>query len=176
VYSTYLGGSGDENGQALPPENLAVDNLGNAYVTGGTTSTDFPTVHPVQVTSGGGYDAYVAKLNATGSALVYSTYLGGAGDDIGRGIAVDSNGNAYVTGQTSSSNFFVTSKSFQSTFGGSSDAFVTKVVPVAFVAPSSLTFSSLAVGSTSAAQTFTVTNEQNTALNLVLCRINNWSY
>jgi hypothetical protein len=100
VYSTYLGGSGDDNLIAFPWGILAVDNLGNAYVTGGTTSTNFPTVHPVQATSGGGYDAYVAKLNPTGSALIYSTYLGGTGDDIGRGIAVDSNGNAYVTGQT----------------------------------------------------------------------------
>jgi hypothetical protein len=168
VYSTYLGGSGDENLQPLPPENLAVDNLGEAYVTGGTTSTDFPTVHPLQATLGGGNDAYVAKLNETGSALVYSSYLGGSGNDIGRGIAVDNGGNAYVTGQTSSNNFSVTSKSFQSVLGGSSDAFVTKVVPIAFVAPTSLAFSSLAVGSTSAAQTFTVTNEQNSALNLAI--------
>jgi beta-propeller repeat-containing protein/centrosomal CEP192-like protein len=168
VYSTYLGGSGDDNGQPLPPENLAVDDLGNAYVTGGTSSTDFPTVHPVQATLVGGYDAYIAKLNASGSALVYSTYLGGSGDDIGRGIAVDSGGNVYVTGQTTSSDFSVTSNSFQSAFGGSTDAFVTKLVPIAFVAPTSLTFPSLAVGSTSAAQTFTVTNEQNTALNLAI--------
>lgn len=168
VYSTYLGGSGDDNPGAFPWGMLAVDNLGNAHVTGGTTSTDFPTVHPVQVTPSGGFDAFVAKLNATGSALVYSTYLGGSADDFGSAIAVDSSGNAYVTGQTWSSNFPVTSKSFQSTFGGSSDAFVTKLVPVASVAPSSLTFPSLAVGSTSAAQTFTVTNEQNTALTLAM--------
>jgi hypothetical protein len=168
VYSTYLGGSGDENLQPLPPENLAVDSLGNAYVTGGTNSTDFPTVHPAQGTLGGGSDAYVAKLNETGSALVYSTYLGGSGNDIGRGIAVDSDGNVYVTGQTSSNNFSVTSKPFQNVFGGSIDAFVTKVVPIAFVAPTGLAFSSQAVGSTSAAQTLTVTNEQNTALNLAV--------
>ena len=168
VYSTYLGGSGDDNLIAFPWGILAVDNLGNAYVTGGTTSTDFPTVHPVQATSGGGYDAYVAKLNPTGSALIYSTYLGGSGDDIGRGIAVDSSGNAYVTGQTSSSNFSVTANAYQKVFGGSSDAFVTKVVPIAFVSPTSLTYVNQAVGSKSAAQTFTLTNEQSTALNVAI--------
>jgi hypothetical protein len=168
VYSTYLGGSGDENGQALPPENLAVDNLGNAYITGGTSSSDFPMMNPLQTALAGGFDAYVAKLNQAGSALIYSTYLGGSGNEIGHGITVDSGGNAYVTGQTSSSDFPVTSKSFQSTFGGSNDAFVAKLVPVASVAPASLTFSSLAVGSTSTAQSFTVTNEQNTALNLAI--------
>jgi Beta-propeller repeat len=168
VYSTYLGGSGDDNLIAFPWGILAVDNLGNAHVTGGTTSTNFPTVHPVQANSGGGYDAYVAKLNPTGSALIYSTYLGGSGDDIGRGIAVDSNGNAYVTGQTSSSNFSVTTNAYQKVFGGLSDAFITKVVPVAFVSPTSLTYANQAVGSTSAAQTFTLTNEQNTALNVAI--------
>ena len=168
VYATYLGGSGNDNLIAFPWGILAVDNLGNAYVTGGTTSTDFPTVHPVQANLGGGYDAYVAKINPTGTALIYSTYLGGSGDDIGRGIAVDSNGNAYVTGQTSSSNFSVTANSYQKVFGGSSDAFITKVVPIAFVTPTSLTFASQAVGSTSAAQTFALTNEQNTALNLAI--------
>jgi hypothetical protein len=168
VYATYLGGSGDDNLIAFPWGILAVDNLGNAYVTGGTTSTDFPTVDPVQAHLGGGYDAYIVKINSTGTALIYSTYLGGSGDDIGRGIAVDSNGNVYVTGQTSSSNFSVTANSYQKVFGGSSDAFVTKLVPVAFVTPTSLTFASQAVGSTSAAQTFTFTNEQNTALNLAI--------
>lgn len=168
VYSTYLGGSGDDDLIAFPWGILAVDNLGNAYITGGTTSTDFPTVHPVQATSGGGYDAYVAKLNPTGSALIYSTYMGGSGDDIGRGIAVDSNGNAYVTGQTSSSNFSVTANAYQKVFGGSSDAFVAKVVPIAFVSATSLTYVNQAVGSKSPGQTFTLTNEQNTALNIAI--------
>jgi len=175
VYATYLGGSGDDNLIAFPWGILAVDNLGNAYVTGGTTSTDFPTVDPVQAHLGGGYDAYVAKINSTGTALIYSTYLGGSGDDIGRGIAVDSNGNAYVTGQTSSTNFSVTANSYQKVFGGSSDAFVTKLVPVAFVTPTSLTFASQAVGSTSAAQTFTLTNEQNTALNLAITTVGDFA-
>jgi hypothetical protein len=168
VYSTYLGGSGDDCLIAFPWGILAVDNLGNAYVTCGTTSTNFPTVHPVQATSGGGYDAYVAKFNPTGSALIYSTYLGGSGDDIGRGIAVDSNGNAYVTGQTTSNDFAVTPNAYQKVFGGSSDAFVAKVVPIAFVSATSLTYVDQAVGSKSAAQTFNLTNEQNTALNVAI--------
>ncbi|HKF06061.1 MAG TPA: SBBP repeat-containing protein [Candidatus Sulfotelmatobacter sp.] len=166
VYATYLGGSGDDNLIAFPWGILAVDSLGHAYVTGGTTSTDFPTVHPVQAHSGGGYDAYVAKLNTTGTALLYSTYLGGSGDDIGRGIAVDSNGNAYVTGQTSSSDFSVTANPYQKVLGGASDAFVSKLVPIAFATPTSLTFASQPVGTTSAAQTFTLTNEQITSLSI----------
>ena len=99
VYSTYLGGSGDDYGYGI-----AVDSSGNAYVTGYTYSTDFPTVNPLQATNkpqrSRTRDAFVAKLNAAGSALVYSTYLGGSGDDDGYGIAVDSSGNAYVTGYT----------------------------------------------------------------------------
>ena len=81
VYSTYLGGTGYVQGAAI-----AVDTAGNAYVTGYTDSTDFPTTAGAyQTTSGGGdfYDAFVTKLNPTGTALVYSTYLGGTGDDQG---------------------------------------------------------------------------------------------
>jgi len=166
VYATYLGGSGDDNLIAFPWGILAVDSLGHAYVTGGTTSTDFPTLHPVQAHSGGGYDAYVAKLNPTGSALVYSTYLGGSGDDFGRGIAVDSNGNAYVTGQTTSTDFSVSANPYQKVFGGVSDAFVSKLASVTFATPTSLTFAKQAVGSTSSAQTITLTNEQNTAITM----------
>ena len=165
VYATYLGGSGDDNLIAFPWGILAVDSLGDAYVTGGTTSTNFPTVHAIQAQSGGGYDAYVAKINPTGSGLIYSTYLGGAADDIGRGIAVDSNGNAYVTGQTSSNNFSVTANPYQKDLGGLSDAFVTKVAAVAFVTPTSLTFANQAVGTSSAAQTIALTHELSTTLN-----------
>src|SRR5258708_28559513 len=75
-------------------------------------------------------DAFVAKMNAAGTALVYSTYLGGSGDDVGRSVAVDSSGNAYVTGGTASTNFPGASSSpIQSTFGGSADAFVAKIAP-----------------------------------------------
>ena len=101
VYSTYLGGSSDDSGYGI-----AVDSAGNAYVTGWTDSTDFPTMNPLQAAyGGGGDDAFVTKINPTGSALVYSTYLGGSGGDAGTGIAVDSAGNAYVTGHTDSTDF-----------------------------------------------------------------------
>ena len=100
-YSTFLGGSNSDTGFGI-----AVDVSGNAYVTGVTRSNNFPTANPIQATYGGSLnDAFVTKLNAQGSALVYSTYLGGLGSDNGRGIAVDVNGNAYVTGFTSSFDF-----------------------------------------------------------------------
>ncbi len=120
AYSTYLGGNGDDSGVAI-----AVDGSGNAYVTGFTNSTNFPTASPFQATTGGGQDAFVTKFNATGSALVYSTHLGGSGGEVGNGIAVDTSGNAYVTGQTTSTNF-PTASPLQATLGGSVDAFVTK--------------------------------------------------
>ncbi|MDQ2761388.1 MAG: SBBP repeat-containing protein [Actinomycetota bacterium] len=106
AYSTYLGGS-DFNG--LGGDGIAVDSAGDAYVTGDTTSTDFPTHDPLQPKNGGGENAFVAKLNPAGSALLYSTYLGGSGSDSfgdsGQGIAVDSAGDAYVTGYTTSLDF-----------------------------------------------------------------------
>jgi beta-propeller repeat-containing protein len=125
VYSTLLGGSGGEDGLAI-----AIDAAGNAYVTGDTNSTDFPTVFAFQPAFGGGVlDAFVAKLNPIGTGLVYSTYLGGVGFDRGLGVAVDTAGNAYVTGFTGSTNF-PTVSAFQPTFGGGSfDAFVTVVNP-----------------------------------------------
>ena len=96
VYSTYLGGSGDDYG-----DGIAVDSSGSAYITGYTSSTNFPTANPIQGTHAGGYyDAFVTKLNPAGSALVYSTYLGGSSDDVGWNIAVDSSGSAYITGHT----------------------------------------------------------------------------
>ena len=125
VYSTYLGGTHSDRGNGI-----AVDASGNAYVTGETTSTDFPvTPGAFQATNGGGgiYDTLVTKVNATGTALVYSTYLGGTSYDAGYGIAVDASGNAYVTGYTQSPNFPVTPGAFQVTNGGVADIFVTKV-------------------------------------------------
>ena len=95
-----------------------MDSAGDAYVTGDTTSTNFPTANPLQPTLWRQRrDAFVAKLNPAGSALVYSTYLGGSGEDDGYGIAVDSAGNAYVTGYTQSTNF-PTANALQSTLGG----------------------------------------------------------
>ena len=126
VYSTYLGG-GAGNGNDIA-QGIAVDSAGNAYVTGWTGSGNFPTKNPFQGHGAGSYDAFVTKLSPTGNALVYSTYLGGGGRDIAYGIVVDSAGNAYVTGQTYSTNF-PTKNPFQGVFGGYVDAFVTKLSP-----------------------------------------------
>ncbi|MBI4637936.1 MAG: SBBP repeat-containing protein [Candidatus Rokubacteria bacterium] len=126
VYSTYLGGSAVElNGGTA---GIAVDASGNAYVTGDTSSTDFPTASALQPASGGSTDAFVTKLNPTGAALVYSTYLGGSSNDRGLGIAVDASGNAHVTGITLSTDF-PTASALQPAFGGIIDAFVTKLDP-----------------------------------------------
>jgi hypothetical protein len=123
VYSTYIGGSGDEVGYAI-----AVDGSGYAYVTGWTSSPNYDvTPGAFQTTNGGGWDVFVTKLNATGTALVYSTYIGGSGTDYGYGIAVDGSGNAYVTGYTSSTDYDVTPGAFQTTNGGGRDVFVTKL-------------------------------------------------
>jgi len=147
VYSTYLGGSGTDIGNSI-----ALDAGGNAYVTGTTDSVNFPTVNPVQAVNGGGTDAFVTQVNPTASALVYSTYLGGSGNDQGIGIVLDSlpSPNAYVTGTTGSTNFPVTAGAFQTTFGGGSeDAFVAKIAQV--------TIPSTSVGKVTSGGTITVT-------------------
>ncbi len=137
VYSTYLGGNGDDLGNAI-----AVDPSGNTYAIGQTTSADFPTSSPFQGSKGAGIDVYITKLNPTGSSLVYATYLGGSGHDIGRGIAVDISGNAYVTGQTGSTNF-PTSSPFQAANAGATNVFVAKLN----AAGSALTYSTYLGGS-----------------------------
>ncbi|MFC1821177.1 SBBP repeat-containing protein [Thermodesulfobacteriota bacterium] len=123
IYSTYLGGSGDDRGQGI-----AVDAAGNAYITGYTQSDNFPTLNQYQ-TDQGGDDAFVTKLDATGSFLVYSTYLGGGDNDRGQGIAVDAAGNAYITGYTDSDlpSPFPTQNAYQGFRAGGDDAFVTKL-------------------------------------------------
>ena len=101
VYSTYIGGNGGDIGDT--GNAIAVDAAGNAYVAGVAASTNFPTTsRAMQPADHGNDDAFVAKLNATGTAYIYSTYLGGGGQDLAYGIAVDASGNAYVTGQTGS--------------------------------------------------------------------------
>jgi hypothetical protein len=125
TYSTYLGGSGGEDGR-----DIAVDGAGNAYVTGLTRSINFPTTPGAfQPAWGGDDDAFVTKLNASGSALIYSTYLGGSNADEGFGITVDNAGDAFITGITESLNFPVTPGAFQPANRGSRDAFVTKLNP-----------------------------------------------
>jgi hypothetical protein len=141
VYSAVFGGAGGEF-----PGRVAADAAGNAYVTGATKSSDFPVFQPLQPTLRGPSDAFVCKINPTGDAFLYSTYLGGdssafgTGDDAGFGITVDGDGSAYVTGSTSSNDLFgpgskrIHSKSagatrFQSSLKGPGDAFVIKLAP-----------------------------------------------
>jgi len=125
LYSGFLGGAGIEEGNAI-----AVDDAGAAYVTGSTTSTDFPTLGALDPTyNGGDCDAFVAKVHPDGSALAYSGFLGGSYTDHGRDIAVDDSGAAYLTGETESFNF-PTVGGFDPIYnGGFGDAFVTKVAP-----------------------------------------------
>jgi hypothetical protein len=123
VYSTYLGGGGDDEGNSI-----AIDSSGDAYITG-NSFFGFPTTPGAfDISYNGGYsDVFVSKLNASGTALVYSTYLGGGNDEVGNGIAVDGSGNAYITGETQSSNFPTTPGAFDTSFNGGYDVFVTKL-------------------------------------------------
>jgi hypothetical protein len=128
VYSTFLGGSTGPTGP-IPPAGsvgsaIAVNANGEAFIAGYTNTSDFPTTNPLQSSNHGNYDTFVAKMNAAGTALIYSTYLGGSSDDLARGIAVDGNGNAYVTGFTFSGDFPLMNPIQQS--GGS---FVAKLNP-----------------------------------------------
>ena len=126
-YCGYIGGSGSDFGYGI-----AVDLLGNAYITGYTSSKEatFPVLESSDLSyNGGSYDAFVAKVDADGSVLDYCGYIGGSGSDFGYGIAVDSLGNAYITGYTSSSDatFPVTGGPDLTSNGGYYDAFVAKV-------------------------------------------------
>jgi len=120
VFATYLGGGGNELINAI-----AVTGSGEACVTGSTASSDFPAVNAIRETYSGGDDAFVAKLGSSGAALVYSTYLGGTGQDLGRAIAVDSAGGVCVVGATFSTNFPI-ARPLQPP-AGSFDAFVTRL-------------------------------------------------
>ena len=136
VYSTYLGGTSDDHGAAI-----SVDATGSAYVTGSTYSTDFPVANAWQSKIGGGQDAFVARLSADGNSLLFGTFLGGSGGSLGypeagQGIALDGQGNAYVAGVTSSTNFPLLNPLQASKRGSSPDAFVSK-----FTAAGSLSYS-----------------------------------
>ncbi|MEK7755423.1 MAG: SBBP repeat-containing protein, partial [Acidobacteriota bacterium] len=158
VYAGYLGGSGGDYGQAI-----AVDAAGNAYVTGGTESTEasFPVTVGPDLTHNGTWDAFVAKVNAAGTALVYAGYIGGSHTDWGRAIALDAAGNAYVAGDTASSEAtFPVTVGPDLTSNGEKDAFVAKIHggPLVTLVPPSLSFGNHSVGTTSAPQTVTLTN------------------
>jgi uncharacterized repeat protein (TIGR01451 family) len=160
VYSTYLGGSGGAYGCDVG-KGISVDRSGNAYVTGMTRSTNFPTTAnaPQATTSPGPQGvqtAFVTELNPAGSSLVYSTYLGGSGGESGNAIAIDAADNAYVAGSTSSNNF-PTVKAFQPTLQGASNAFVTKISAVADSAEPDLTVSETATGKAASGTLLTYT-------------------
>jgi hypothetical protein len=121
TYSTYFGGSGSDAGYGI-----AVDGAGNIYVAGQTSSTDFPLEDPFQPSSGGSPDAFITKLNPSGTELIYSTYFGGSGLEWPRGIAIDSAGNVAIAGRTSSSNLPLMNP-VQAALAGSNDIFVTKL-------------------------------------------------
>ena len=128
LYATYIGGNGDDRAAAI-----AVDSSGQAYVTGSTASANFPLVSSARSVLGGGREGFALKLNASGSALIYSTFLGGSGWDQGTAIAVDGSGNAYIAGDTQSADFRVVGPA-QPSFGGQTDAFVTKLSPAGAIA------------------------------------------
>lgn len=162
VYSTYLGGTGDES-----PLKLAIDSQQNAYVVSQTDSTDFPQVNQIQPLGygGGPHDGAITEVNATGTAFLFSSYLGGSGDDIARGLAVDTTGNMYIAGRTNSTNFPITAGAFQTMCGtdgtcnnGFLDAFVLRISPSADLAVTNSAPSTVTSGST---LTYTITATNN---------------
>ena len=171
VYSSYLTGSNLDFA-----DKITVSRGGNAYVTGQTYSTNFPTVLPTQATCNSclGSQVYgtvfVTEMNVSGSAPVFSTFLGGNNYDEGIGIAVDTAGNAYVAGDTYSTNFTTTSSAYQSSSdaAGNLNAFMAKIglTPSASAMPTTLNFGSQPQGTTSAAQTVTLTDSGTAQLNI----------
>ena len=122
VYSTYLGGGGDDSGSSI-----AIDNSGNVYVTGTTASVNFPTKGPAFANNKGLADIFVTRIDPTGANIIYSTYIGGSGLDRADGIAVDGSGNAFVVGRvdSTSTDFPTTAGSFGPAYrGGDFDGFV----------------------------------------------------
>lgn len=120
-YSTYLGGGSNDQGWAV-----RVNDEGMAYICGRTESADFPTSFAVQIQDSGNYDAFVSRMGASGSNLIFSTYLGGSGDDTGCSLAIDSNGSTYICGITDSADF-PTKIPVQATKAGGTDIFITKL-------------------------------------------------
>ncbi len=122
-YSTFIGGSGEDVGYGI-----AVNSANEAFIAGRTSSSNYPTAgSSYDATSNGNQDAMVSKLSATGSALLYSTYLGSSDSDIAFEIAIDATDGMYIVGETYSSNYPVTAGCHDNTLGGTSDAFVTKI-------------------------------------------------
>src|SRR5579885_2286443 len=141
VYSTYFGGTGNTSGQAV-----AVDGNQNAYVTGSTQASDFPYVAPSCISFIGPQNAFLLKLDSTGSRALFAAPFSGGGQDTGLGVAVDGSGNAAVVGITYSSNFTVTVSAFQPIYGGTGDGFLT-VINTNQCGANSITYSTFLGGS-----------------------------
>ena len=131
-FSTYLGGTNDDIpsnfGPFMTAARMELDKQGNIFLTGATSSTDFPTAHPLQPALAGGADLFVTKISSQGNTLLYSTYLGGSAYDRSYDLAVDSSGNAYVTGETESSNY-PTMAPLQAALAGIGNVFISKINP-----------------------------------------------
>jgi len=158
VYSTYLGGSGHDYAAGI-----ATDSVGDAYVIGSASSTNFPTMNAVQLANAGAPDAFVTAFNSAGSALLYSTYLGGASSDGGSSIAVDSAGSAYVAGTTNSVNFPAINP-LQPAYAGAGDAFVAKITADVTLTPQILNFGNQLVGTASSQQVSKLINTGSATL------------
>jgi hypothetical protein len=128
MFSTYLGGSGCTMSYPETGQGIALDAQGDAYVAGVTSSGDFPLLNAVQPQLLGSTDAFVTKVNSSGS-LLFSTFMGGSGVDVGNAIALDASGAVYVAGYTYSSDFPVTTGAVQTANAGSCDAFLFKLSP-----------------------------------------------
>jgi hypothetical protein len=163
TYSTYLGGNAADYVSAIK-----LDTAGNAYLTGATNSTNFPTVNPIQPSFSGVTDVIVSQLNATGSALSFSTYLGGHSGDGGSGVTLDSAGNIYVIGYTESQDFPLQNPLQAVYGGGKDDGFVTKISLAGGVTLSrtSLNYVAQVVGTTSVAKPVVLTNNSGITLTI----------
>jgi len=165
IYSTYIGGSIDHEDGVEGADGIAVDSEGNVYLTGWTSAYDFPTTPGAFDSSfnGGGHeyfiDAFATKLDASGSNLLYSTYIGGNKDEWGNGLCIDDWGNCYIVGVTYSSNYPVTAGAFDTSHnGGIGDGFITKVNPTG----TALVFSTYFGGSQwEEASSIVIDDEQN---------------
>lgn len=150
IYSTFLGGNGLDFGDAI-----ALDSEGNIYVSGGTTSSNFPTVSAIQSAPGGNMDGFVAELTADGSTLFFSSYLGGSGSERANAMVLDAAGNMNVTGSTTSGDF-PTIRPLQPVYQGGGDVFITRIGGLAIPAPLP-TITSMSPNAASVGSLFTAT-------------------
>ena len=164
IYSTFLGASNNMSGQAIQ-----VDSSGDAFIVG--SDVQFDLSNPIEEYAGGDGDVVVAEIDPSATTLLMATFLGGQGWEAASGLALDSDGAVYVTGETQSIDFPVTQSAFQTSFGGQTDTFITKIDPATNAAavamgPFSLQFASQDIGSTSPPQTTVLRNMGSAALSI----------